>query len=286
MSWLALAAVTAIFDALRNLVMKSHLQALPPTFVAWAWVTSTVCWLLPVALRIPLPPLDPALWCYLLMSVLLNTSAVLLYAHALQRGDLSNTMPMIAFTPLFLLLTSPLILGELPTLAGFIGVALVVAGSYLLNIRERNHGYFAPYRALLRETGSRLMLGVALIWSIAANIDKLGIQASSPLLWVVLVNSGLSLTLLPLMLRHVRQVCLTRRVLLVLVFIGLLDAIALYAQMTALTLTLVAYVIAVKRTSIVISVVLGAWLFGEPGFRERFAGALVMLAGVLCMLLA
>lgn len=285
MSWLALAAVTATFDALKNAVIKANLHSLPSAFVAWAWVTGTAIWLLPVVLLVPQPLPQPAVLPYLAASVLLNTLAVSLYAAALQHGDLSNTVPLVAFSPLFLLITSPLMLGEMPTLAGIIGVVLVVLGSYLLNIRERKHGYFAPYRALLRETGPRLMLGVAVIWSIAANVDKLGVQASSPLLWVLLVNSGLSLSLTPLMLRHIRQVRVSRGVLVALLAIGLLDAIALLAQMTAITLTLVAYVIAIKRTSIVMSVLLGAWLFGEPGLRERLGGALVMLVGVLSIAL-
>jgi len=65
-----------------------------------------------------------------------------------------------------------------------------------------------------------------------------------------------------------------------LVAAGLLEAVGLVCQMHALTLTLVPYVIAVKRVSIVFGVLLGAALFREPDLAHRLPGALVMVAGV------
>ncbi len=289
MLWILLATITAFAEATRNVVIKGKLSTLPAQFVSWVWVTGTLLFLLPTLWFLPPVPFQPNLWGYWLASVLINTLAVLLFTMAIQMSDLSLTMPMIAFSPLFMLFTSPLMLGEFPSLIGVVGVVLVVIGSYLLNIQERSNGYLAPYRALLREPGPRLMLGVAVLWSISANLDKLGVQASSPVVWIILVNLGLSLAFGLLMLRQTRQLRQlhgSTGMVLALVAIGLLDAIALITQMYALTLTLVAYVISVKRSGIIISVVLGAVLFKEPGFRERLTGTFVMLAGVLCIAFA
>lgn len=57
-------------------------------------------------------------------------------------------------------------------------------------------------------------------------------------------------------------------------------------QMAAINLTLVPYVIAVKRTSTVMAVLWGRLFFGEEGFRERLGGALLMLAGMAMLLLS
>ncbi|MBE0597598.1 MAG: EamA family transporter, partial [Desulfuromonadales bacterium] len=48
---------------------------------------------------------------------------------------------------------------------------------------------------------------------------------------------------------------------------------------------LVSYVIAIKRTSTVLGVLWGHYLFAEPGVRERLSGALIMLAGMLLIIL-
>ncbi len=55
--------------------------------------------------------------------------------------------------------------------------------------------------------------------------------------------------------------------------------------MSAISIGLVPYVIAIKRTSIVLSVIWGGLFFGERGIRQRLLGAVVMLAGVVCITL-
>ena len=64
---------------------------------------------------------------------------------------------MLAFTPLFLLVTSPLTLGEFPSPAGVGGLMCVALGSYVLNLRERRKGFWGPVRALWTNRSARLM---------------------------------------------------------------------------------------------------------------------------------
>jgi uncharacterized membrane protein len=53
--------------------------------------------------------------------------------------------------------------------------------------------------------------------------------------------------------------------------------------MIAIDLTLVPYVIAIKRTSAALSVLWGAWFFREANLRTRLPAVLIMLAGVVCI---
>lgn len=68
--------------------------------------------------------------------------------------------------------------------------------------------------------------------------------------------------------------------------VGLFSALTLIFQMTAISLTLVAYVISIKRTSAVMSVLFGHLIFKEEGVRERLAGAIIMVIGVLFIALS
>jgi len=56
--------------------------------------------------------------------------------------------------------------------------------------------------------------------------------------------------------------------------------------MKAISLTLVAYVIAIKRTSVIISVIFGHSIFKEKGIKERLLGAIIMVIGVLFITLS
>jgi uncharacterized membrane protein len=66
-----------------------------------------------------------------------------------------------------------------------------------------------------------------------------------------------------------------------LVPIGFFCALTVIFQMLAVSLTLVAHVIAIKRTSTMMSVLWGFLVFKEAGFKERLLGASIMIAGVL-----
>jgi uncharacterized membrane protein len=105
--------------------------------------------LLFVLIFIELPGLGKKYWFALLINGSLNVVTTILYMKAIKHSGLSCVISLVAFMPLFLLLTSPLMVGELPTFFGLIGILLIVVGSYVLNINQKHKSYFAPFCALL-----------------------------------------------------------------------------------------------------------------------------------------
>jgi drug/metabolite transporter (DMT)-like permease len=175
------------------------------------------------------------------------------------------------------------LLGELPELRGLGGITLVVAGVYLLNFSERRAGLLAPFAAILRDPGARRMLAVALIWSVSAVVDKVATISSSPSFYGTLESGLIALAFVPLVMRRGEgfRAALSRKTWWLLAVQGLLFALMFVVQMEAIQRTLAAYVISIKRSGAIVTVLLGALLFGEPRLRERLTGAVVILAGVL-----
>lgn len=281
MLWFWLSLTTALTQAVKEACLKRCLRDMDAVVAVMAYSLLAACFFWLSASLEPLPVLSANFWPVLAVGTLIGAVTFLLYGKALKSGDLSLTLPMLAFTPLFLLVTSPLTLGEFPAPAGLIGLVCVVVGSYVLNLRERRKGFWGPVRALWTTPSARLMLLVAAIWSVGANFDKLGLGASSPRFWIASVYTTSALSLLPTLLRRSHGV---RAQLLRtpgwLLAAGFMEAVGLVCQMYALPLTLVSYVIAVKRLSIVFAVVLGALFFREPDVLFRLPGALIMVAGV------
>lgn len=282
MTWILLAISTAFFESLRDVFYKKSLQSIDEYLVSWSSIFFTVLFLIPSLFFIEIPSLDKPFWIALLIGGVLNTIAYLIFVKALKTSDLSKIAPLTTFTPLFLLITSPFIVGEFPNHWGVIGIVFIVLGSYVLNLKQKNKGYLYPFQALLKETGSRLILIVAFLWSITSNFDKVGVQNSSPIFWIISVYACIALLMFPVMFQKsqtpLQQIKQNWKKL---ILIGLFNAITVACQMTALTLTLVAYVIAVKRTSGLFSVLFGYLIFNEKGIRERFAGSVIMVFGVL-----
>lgn len=66
-------------------------------------------------------------------SAILKMSSSLLYQQAVKVSPLSQTVPYLAFTPVFLLAVAYFVVGEVPTANGIVGVAVVALGAFALN---------------------------------------------------------------------------------------------------------------------------------------------------------
>lgn len=179
-------------------------------------------------------------------------------------------------------MTSPLLIGELPSSLGFIGVLFIVVGTYFLSIRDVRFGYFAPFKALMNEKGVVLVLIVAFIFSIAINLMKMGMQHSNPLFFALVFNLSVSIALFPIMAtKSKRSIKKIRSNVKSLFVIGLLHALMDIFILNAMELAFVTYVNSVKRTSIIFSTLFGYFFFHEQRIIERLSGASIMIIGIL-----
>ncbi|WP_293351958.1 MULTISPECIES: DMT family transporter [unclassified Microcoleus] len=281
MIWLILGILTAFFEAVKDVFSKQNLKKSDEYVVAWSLSFFSVLFLTPWVIYTGIPALNTQFWIALLIGGSINAVTAVLYIKAIKVSDLSLTVPLVALTPLFMLLTSPLIVGEYPNFFDCIGILLIVAGSYLLNIKEKSQGYLAPFKALLKEPGPKFMLIVAFLWSITSNFDKIGVQNSSPIFWLFSLFGTMSVLLLPVLLHKTPNP--SRKILKqlpMLAAMGFFNAIGVLCQMQALTLTLVVQVIAIKRTSVLMGVLFGHFIFKEKDIQQRLLGSAIMILGV------
>lgn len=281
MTWILFAGLTAFLESLKDVVSKCSLKTLDTYLVSWALFALMIPVLIGYYLFDAIPPLSAPFFQALVIGGLLNAIAVILYVRAIQISDLSLTVPIVALTPLFLLLTAPFLVGEYSTPMDVLGVLLIVTGAYVLNLQPKGTGFFAPFKSLLTEPGPRLMLGVAAIWSLTANFDKIGVLHSSPSFWVISLFSFVAITLTPLLLLRTPQTIqsITSHIP-TLLLIGSLSSLTVLFQMQAIQIAPVTRVIAVKRTSTLMGVLWGHLMFGETGIRQRALGSLLMIIGV------
>lgn len=213
----------------------------------------------------------------------LETLALLLYMEAIRISPLSLTLPFLSFTPAFIILTGYLVLGEKLSWQGIGGIGLVVMGSYLLHLPTLTEGPLAPFRALLREKGSLLMVAVALIYAVTSVLGKKAILLSNPL-WFAgtyFVILGLFVpAVLKIVFRPEIRLFIERNIKGVLA-LGLAQALMVICHMKAISLAPAAYMIAVKRVSILFGILFGGVFFQESHLRARFFAASIMLLGVL-----
>ena len=286
MHWLPLTLLCAFSLASADAATKQWLHNYSTRELALVRFSATGLLMAPLLLGQSLPALPVEFWYWIAALIPAELIAMLLYMRAIRDHALSLTLPYLAFTPVFVTLTGWLLLGEQVSLIGFSGILLVVIGAWILNLKisdlkdwRRLHD---PLKAIVRNPGSRLMLGVAILYSFTSVGGKGAMQYMPPEQFgpFYFCLLGIAALLLFGIHRPATVQAIWRRPGATLV-IGLLMGVMVMTHFLALEQVETAYMVAVKRTSLLFGILYGALLFKERGLGlHLFAGSL-MVAGVI-----
>jgi uncharacterized membrane protein len=258
----------------------------------------------------------PAFLLYVSLNAVLEGGAILLYLRALQVSPISYCVPFLAFTPLFLLPTGIMFLHETVSGGMVTGVCLVVVGALVMNRQLFARGPLEPARAIVRERGSRYMLIVAFLLTFTNALDKwFLISGAGTVTFDVKLARSVTLALGKCAMLSVFFAGLTairmgdrntrrekppgvwrlaasvswtgvaRTAGMWLMLAGVLDAMVLVLQLTAMQFIVAAVAICIKRAGLILAVILGWFVFKERGITDRVIASLVMTAGVLIFFL-
>ncbi|MBI5027027.1 MAG: DMT family transporter, partial [Nitrospirae bacterium] len=158
MLWIVYSLLCAFFFATSDALTKKALSSKNEYHVLWLRLLFSLPILVASVLVTGIPPLDAVFIYSVIIALPLEIVAAVLYVKALKKSPLGLTVPLLGLTPIFLILTSLIILGEKITVMGGVGIFLISAGGYSLNLHDAKTGLLGPVRALLKEDGSRLML--------------------------------------------------------------------------------------------------------------------------------
>lgn len=210
----------------------------------------------------------------------LTMTAIVLHFRAIHMSPLSVTLPFLSFTPVFVLFTGELILGEKLNFLGTTGILLVVLGGYVLNLDSAKYGILGPLKAIWREPGSALMLLVAAMYGLCSVGGKVLILESSAMFTGMLLfaSIGVSLTIILVGVGKAKLSTILGNPLYGM-GAGLIVFTEIVCHNVAISLTAAAYMITIKRMAGIFSVIYGWLLFNEHGIRYRLIGTGIMTAG-------
>lgn len=283
-----LALLTALFKSSSEILSKfSLLNEVSEYITAWAVRFFALPPLILAVFIFGISDIEPGFWKALLVTVPAGVLATVFYMKAIKLSDISLMSPLAALSPMLVLISAPFIVAEFPGVWGFLGIMITTVGIYVLKLDKKSKGYLKPFKAIKEESGVKYMLVMLLLYSLAAPVDKIGVEASSAIVYSLALHIGQLLFLTPLMfykedswfveIKNNRKSIFS---------IGFLSGVASVLQMTALTYTLVVYVITVKRSGILFSVLAGHFLFDEENIFERFLGAIIIVVGLLLIALS
>jgi drug/metabolite transporter (DMT)-like permease len=309
MLWIFLALLGAVANAAYFIIVKKYISSLDPRILTGIGFTVGGILLFAVSAFLGFPDRGPEFFPAVAITVFLNICGLSLIFKALSSSDLSLSVPMLSFTPVFLIGTSYVILHEAPSFFGFLGICIIVSGSYVLNISAGHEHVLDPIRSMMRNRASWYMLLVAFLFAVSINFDKIALLNSDPFFGMALTvmsigiafllisayffmvrrNQNKDLPLYPEIKEGLQEIparAVPRKQFAILaLLIGLFVAIEAASINVAYTLQIVPYVIAIKRLSIIFMVLYGTIILSEGDITKRVMGATIMVAGAMIILL-
>lgn len=284
--WVILSFLAAFFESVKDVLSKKNIETVDLYVVAWLLRLFALVFVCPLLFFTEFPDeLNNSFWLALCVGGSFNVLITLIYLCALKNSDLSTSVPMLNFTPMFMILTSPLMINEYVGISGCLGILAIATGTYILNLENKNANLLDPFRSFYRNKGARIMLLIALLWSFTANIDKIGIQNSSPVIWAFTLLLFHVIFLFPVFfLKSKHQMKQIKKNWKQLVLMGLASALSIIFYVISVNIAVVAYVIAIKRTSTAMSVMYGHFIFHEKHFKYRIIGAILMIIGAAAII--
>lgn len=281
MSWFVFALVGAFSNAIFNYTIKRIMEDIDP-FILLAWTYLFGGFFLSLILfSHGIPDIGPSFISTLFIIIVMGIVSLTLYFYSIKITDLSLCIPMLSFTPVFLIFTSPLLLAESPSIMGIVGICCIVIGAYLISYSGKNN-YLPPFYEIGKNKGVILMLIVAFLFAVGVNFDKMLVMQSDPLFsataeflafgFVFIIISGIKFRTINL---------IQRKNVIPFLFTGLILTIEALSINYAYTLAIVPYVISVKRISILFSVILGGILLNEKDLKRRLVASSMMVFGAV-----
>lgn len=279
---LALVVAAALFHSVWNALAK---RARDQVVFLWSSVAVASVVVLPVGLlRLPPGGVPAAAVPFVLATIAIHAVYFFALGRAYRHGDFSRVYPVarglgVALVPLIALAVFDEWLSPLGTL----GVTLVVAGIVSLSLVARPAG--AAPQAPGRGTAWALLTGVTI--ATYSLVDKAGVRHLDPIPYIALMGLGIAALLTPVVLAErgalAREWKANWRTILVASTMNLTSYLLV---LFAFRLSKVGYVVAARELSILFSAFIGTLWLGEGRLGPRLAGALVVLAGVVCVALA
>jgi drug/metabolite transporter (DMT)-like permease len=280
MTWFYLTLLSALFWSAVDILSKWISKDMSDLTSLWIRFVYSIPFFSLVWLFIDTPAVSAKFWFILLILYPMEILVWVLYLRAIRISPLSTTIPFLGLTPVFLLVVPWILLGEQVSLIGGLGVVTIAAGIYMLNLNQQEAGILEPFKAVRREKGSLLMIAVAIIFSVLSTVGKMAIIESSPMFFAGVYYPVLGVLLTPYVLSNSESRKEIKSHPWKSLLVGMAFAMMALAHFYAIEIAKVAYMIAVKRTSLIYSTILGYLFFKEKNIRQRLIGVIIIVIGV------
>jgi drug/metabolite transporter (DMT)-like permease len=231
----------------------------------------------------PITHLNTQFWIAIVAICFISTPLeTVLYYQALKDEEITLVLPILSLAPAITMVFGLLIFHEVPNAFGVLGVLAIIFGIYALKIGHAKEGLLQPFHHLRNNKSVRLMTIVMLSQGIGTIFDKMGVTNSNAFFYSVVNYLGVCLALLVIAYikakPHFRQLILYKKQFFI---IGAFVAGYTLFYTLALQTGFAAYVISIKNSSILLTMVLGYLFLKEKNLKTKLFAASFIVLGLI-----
>lgn len=285
---LILVLLSAVAHATWNFLAKRATNQ--EVFIWWMLISISVL-LLPLAAILiwRYPILYPGWW-FIFGTVVLHVLYFVFLGRSYTYADLSLVYPVArGMGPALVPVIGALVLKEIITTLAIVGIISVVLGIFTVSWWGQFQKVFHDPLKFFREAGARYALLTGLVIAAYTVWDKMGVSYVNPFLYMYFLVLGSALFLTPYVCRihGTKAIRIEMKGKTVSIIIsGLLMFIAYGLILLALQFSRVSYIAAAREVGVVIGVLFGTLMLGEPFGKGRVLGSCLIVFGLVLISLA
>lgn len=292
MDWFLFAFISAMFSAAAAISEKKVLFKLDVLQFSFLVSVITLLFSTPFFFNIQFKH-EPAFSLFILfVKSLLSGGAFYFVMAAIKKLDISEALPLLALSPGIIAVTASFFIKDDLLLIEWLGILLMVSGTYLLELKKGNKNFLTPFLALFSSKKYLPIIIALILFTISSLLDRILLRdfAVHPYTFMAFQQFFYALIffIAVLFIRRGFKTSFTginKNIIILLIAVSIFTVIYRYTQIEAVKLAPVALVISVKRLSVLMAILIGGKLFEEKNLFRRIVAAVVILAGTLLLAL-
>lgn len=288
MEWYVYALISAIAMSLATIFGK---KALMDIHAMEFRTTLKTLQLIPLLTLLPFVRFDILVWQYLFIFLVAFIAVVagLFWAKAVKHSEISSVSPLQNLSPLFLVILSYIFLKEVLALKQVIGIAIMIIGTYVLEVDHKISDLKAPIIKIIKTKTLHFVFIGLILYSLTAIGDKYmisEIDRFTYIFWIWLFMAIISNIFSLIFHKGFKDIAYCIKTSGGVIFIaGILSFISALAYFKALTMAMVTLVIPIKRFSTLFTTLIGGELFQDHGLRIKLFACVIIIMGSLLVIL-
>lgn len=291
MTWFYLAFISAVFSALAAISEKKVLFKLDAVDFSFLVSLTTLILSIPFFFNAPLDVNISTPLLILFVKAILSAIAFLCVMLAIKNLEISEALPLLALSPGLVAILGVLLIGDALVINEWIGLLLMLIGTYILELRKGDQNVLAPFKSLLRFQKYKYVFFALVLFSITSLIDRVLLKdyklppytfmAYQQLFFAVIFSA-----MIIFRKKKIREVFkpLNRNILFLILLISIFTVVYRYTQIEATKIAAVALVLSVKRLSVLMAIIIGGRLFKESNVLKRVIATTIILGGLIILL--